>query len=134
MEAFRLHVYVCTQQKPGDIPSCTRCGSEAVLEKLREEVQNRGLMNDVHITTCGSLGLCELGPNMVVYPEGIWYSGVQLEDVPEIAEQHFQNGKVVERLAWKDAGELRKTILETIRKMRAAMALLMPTGVSAKPR
>ena len=132
MEAFRWHVYVCTQQKPGEIPSCTRRGSEVVLEKLREEVNKRGLMNEVHITTCGSLGLCEHGPNMVVYPEGVWYSGVQPEEVPEIVEQHFQNGTVVERLAWQDAGELRKTILDTIAKMRAAMGLLTPTA--AKPR
>ena len=49
----------------------------------------RGLVDYVQVTTCGSLGLCEHGPNMVVYPEGVWYVGVSPEDVPEIVRSHF---------------------------------------------
>ena len=83
MEPFRYHVYLCEQQKPEGVPCCCARGSRAVVEALRKELAARGLFNEVQITTCGSLGLCERGPNMVVYPEGVWYSGLTPEDVPE---------------------------------------------------
>jgi hypothetical protein len=83
MEPFRYHVYACQQEKPGtSAPCCSARLSAQVLEALRKELAVQGLVNDVQVTTCGSLGMCERGPNMVVYPEGIWYSGVQVADVP----------------------------------------------------
>ena len=60
----------------------------------------------MQITTCGSLGLCERGPNMVVYPEGVWYSGVRAEDVREIVDAHFRRGRPVSRLVNTDAAAL----------------------------
>ncbi|MCL5744271.1 MAG: methyltransferase [Acidobacteria bacterium] len=77
-----------------------------MIDVLRREVAARRLGDDVQITVCGSLGLCERGPNVVVYPEGIWYSGVRPEDVAEIVESHFQKGQVVERLVNRDGGAL----------------------------
>ena len=77
-----------------------------MIEELRREVIAQGLANDVQITTCGSLGLCERGPNMVVYPEGVWYSGVRAEDVREIVDSHFQQGRPVSRLVNTDAAAL----------------------------
>ena len=77
-----------------------------MLEELRREIVAQGLENDVQITTCGSLGLCERGPNMVVYPEGVWYSGVRVEDVREIVESHFRQGRPVSRLINTDAAAL----------------------------
>ena len=62
------------------------------------------MLDEVQITTCGSLGVCERGPNLVVYPEGVWYSGVRPEDVPELVESHFVQGRPVERLVNRDAG------------------------------
>jgi len=121
MEPTRWHVFVCTQVKPADIPACSARGSLDVLARLRELVAAKGLTDDVLITECGSIGLCELGPNMIVYPGGTWYSGVGVDDVNEIVEQHLINGKIVDRLAWKDEGELRKTVLETRAKMMAMM-------------
>ena len=83
MEPFRYHVYICTQEKPDpNAPSCSGRGSQKVLETLRAELGKAGLGDEVQITTSGSLGLCTRGPNMIVYPEGIWYSGVQVEDIP----------------------------------------------------
>jgi len=114
MQPFRLHVFVCDQQKPEGLPCCSARGSAKVIDVLRREVAARGLGDDVQITACGSLGLCERGPNMVVYPEGVWYSGVQPQDVAEIVESHFQKGQVVERLANKE----RKAVYEEIRTNR----------------
>jgi (2Fe-2S) ferredoxin/predicted O-methyltransferase YrrM len=102
MEPFRYHVYVCDQQKAEGVPSCPARGSRGMIEELRRQIVAQGLANDVQITTCGSLGLCERGPNMVVYPEGVWYSGVRSEDVREIVDSHFRQGRPVSRLVNTD--------------------------------
>jgi len=106
MEPFRYHVYVCDQQKPEGVPCCPARGSRGMMEELRREIVAQGLANDVQITTCGSLGLCERGPNMVVYPEGVWYSGVRAEDVREIVDSHFHQGRPVSRLVNTDRAAL----------------------------
>jgi (2Fe-2S) ferredoxin/ubiquinone/menaquinone biosynthesis C-methylase UbiE len=102
MEPFRYHVYVCDQQKAEGVPSCPARGSRGMIEELRRQIVSQGLANEVQITTCGSLGLCERGPNMVVYPEGVWYSGVRAEDVREIVDSHFRQGRPVSRLVNTD--------------------------------
>jgi (2Fe-2S) ferredoxin len=122
MEPFRFHVYACQQEKPGSAPCCSGRGSAAVLDALRKELAAKQLMDVVQVTTCGSLGMCERGPNMVVYPEGVWYSGVQVADVSEIVREHFENGRVVERLANRDAVALKSEIVENRRKAMAALA------------
>ncbi len=122
MEPFRYHVYACQQEKPGtSLSCCSGRGSAQVLEALRKELAAQGLMNDVQVTTCGSLGMCERGPNMVVYPEGIWYSGVQVADVPELVREHFSNGRPLERLVNRDAFALKKEIEENRAKAMAAL-------------
>lgn len=121
MEPFRYHVYVCTQEKPGGAPCCSASGSVAVLEKLRATVARAGLDGDVQVTTCGSLGLCERGPNMVVYPEGVWYSRVQVEDVDEIVREHFAAGRPVTRLLSGGPDALKEEILENKRRYLAAL-------------
>ena len=92
MEPFTYHVFICDQKKPEGVPGCAAAGSGAVIELLRKEILVQGLIDEVQVTTCGSLGLCEHGPNMVVYPEGIWYCGVKIRDVAEIVQSHFRNG------------------------------------------
>jgi (2Fe-2S) ferredoxin/ubiquinone/menaquinone biosynthesis C-methylase UbiE len=106
MEPFRYHVYVCDQQKAEGVPCCTASGSRGMIEELRREIAMQGLANEVQVTTCGSLGLCERGPNMVVYPEGVWYSGVRAEDVGEIVDSHFRQGRPVSRLVNTDRAAL----------------------------
>lgn len=110
MEPFRYHVFICDQAKPEGVPGCAASGSARTIEALRREVAARGLADTVQITTCGSLGLCERGPNMVVYPEGIWYSGVTPDLVPEIVTNHFVEGAPVTRLVRSDAAELKGEI------------------------
>ncbi len=129
MEPFRFHIFVCTQQKPEGSASCPASGSMAVLGELDREIEARGLRNDVQLTTCGCLGLCDEGPMMVVYPEGVWYRRVQPSDVPEIVSQHLADGKPVDRLVWKDAAAMKAMSQEHGEKFRAAMAARDRAGV-----
>ena len=121
MEPFRYHVFICDQQKPEGVPCCSARGSANVIETLRSEIHTRGLQDEVQVTACGSLGLCEHGPNMVVYPEGIWYSGVTPQDVPEIVHSHFEQGVPLERLTRTGAAATRAEILANREKMLAAL-------------
>jgi len=99
-----------------------------VLEALRKAVMGAGLGDKVQITTCGSVGLCERGPNMIVYPEGYWYSKVQVDDVAEIVESHFEKDRPVERLLNADPAELKQEALESRRKTMAAMKAAQHKG------
>jgi (2Fe-2S) ferredoxin/2-polyprenyl-3-methyl-5-hydroxy-6-metoxy-1,4-benzoquinol methylase len=129
MEPFRYHVFACDQRTSEGVPCCATRGSAKVIEVLRKEVAAQGLSNDVQITACGSFGLCDRGPNMIVYPEGIWYSSVMPQDVPEIVRMHFQQGRVVERLANKDVTALKAEICANRDKMLAAQRAQEATGV-----
>ena len=120
MEPFHYHVFVCDQQKPEGAPCCRARGADQVLEALRREVNARGLGDEIQVTACGSLGLCEHGPNLIVYPEGFWYAGVTPADVPEIVRSHFQGNTPVERLVRADPATLRAEILSNREKMLAA--------------
>jgi (2Fe-2S) ferredoxin/predicted O-methyltransferase YrrM len=121
MEPFRYHVFICDQEKPEGVPCCAARGSGKTLEALRKEIAAHGLMDSVQVTACGSLGLCERGPNMVVYPEGVWYSNVTPQDVLEIVESHFQRGRPVERQVNQDAAALYSEIRTNRDRMLAAM-------------
>ncbi len=129
MQPSRYHVFACEQRKPEGLPCCSARGSAAVIEALRREVAQRNLFDTVQVTTCGSLGLCERGPNLVVYPEGVWYSGVTPADVPEIVTEHFQGGRPVERLVNRDVDALRREIAENRGRMMAAMRARDAAGV-----
>jgi (2Fe-2S) ferredoxin/SAM-dependent methyltransferase len=129
MEPFQYHVFICDQQKPEGTPCCAARGSGKTLEALRKEVAARGLADAVQVTACGSLGLCERGPNLVVYPEGVWYSNVTPADVPEIVDSHLKRGKPVERLVNKDADALRAEIAVNREKFLAARAAREASGV-----
>jgi (2Fe-2S) ferredoxin len=100
---LKIHVFVCTGS------SCSKNDSERTLERFREVLAERGLLygkpgkrgnpqGTVIVTTCGSVGLCAIGPAVLIYPDGIWYYGVTAEDVDEIVSEHLQGGRPVERL------------------------------------
>jgi (2Fe-2S) ferredoxin/predicted O-methyltransferase YrrM len=120
MLPFRFHVFVCDQQKPEGLPCCAARGGAQIIEALRREVHSQGLDGEVQVTACGSLGLCEHGPNLVVYPEGAWYSGVTTADIPELVRSHFRQGIPVERLLHTDLAELRAEIQTNRERMLAA--------------
>ncbi len=129
MEPFRFHLFVCTQQKPEGAPSCSAQGSLTLLDDLDREIRARGLGGDVQLTTCGCMGLCEEGPILVVYPEGVWYRRVQAPDIPEIVARHLGQGQPVERLVWNDAAAMRDLSAEHAEKFRAAVTARDQAGV-----
>lgn len=93
-------VFVCTQNRPPQHPrgSCSAKGSTAVLQAFWAELQQRQAYERVAITYSGCLGPCESGPNVLVFPENVLYSGVAVEDVKEIFNSHLEGGQPVERL------------------------------------
>ncbi len=129
MEPFRYHVLVCTQTKPEGVTSCSASGSKRVLDALNREVQSAGLENEVQVTTCGCLGLCDDGPIVIVYPDGVWYRRVTPEDVPEIVSAHLRAGKVVARLEWSDAAAMKAKSLEHREHVRAAQRAREQAGM-----
>jgi (2Fe-2S) ferredoxin/SAM-dependent methyltransferase len=121
MEPFSFHLFVCTQQKPEGVPSCSASGSFPILQALDSELQARGLAGSTQVTTCGCLGLCDEGPMMVVYPEGTWYRRLHPEDVPEIVDSHLRSGKPLTRLAWSDAQNMKAMVAEHGEKYHAML-------------
>ena len=104
MSRYQRHIFVCTNRRPVGHPKgcCAEKGSEQVRAVFKAELKKRGLNALVRANTSGCLDACEFGVSIVVYPEGIWYGGVTVADVPEIIDQHIINGKVVERLLIHD--------------------------------
>ena len=95
---FRSHVLICGGT------GCTSSGSAALREKLAAELKEKGLEEEIKIVQTGCFGLCALGPIMIVYPEGTFYSRVTPDDIPEIVEEHLLKGRIVERLVYNDTG------------------------------
>ena len=93
---FRSNVLVCGGT------GCTSSNSEQIIEKLKEEIKAQGLEKEVNVIRTGCFGLCALGPIMVVYPEGAFYSRVTVEDVPEIVSEHLLKGRIVKRLLYQE--------------------------------
>jgi len=94
------HVFICTQNRPPQHPrgSCAAKGSTPLLQAFWAELQKRNAFDKVAITYSGCLGPCEAGPNVLVYPEGVLYSGVTEADVTEIFTSHLEKGEPVTRL------------------------------------
>jgi (2Fe-2S) ferredoxin len=100
LPVFEHHVFVCHNARPEGAPrpSCTTDGKSDLFTELQQQVKAAGLGGRVRINKSGCLDQCEHGPTVVVYPEGVWYGGVQPEDAAEIVEQHLVGGRPVERL------------------------------------
>ncbi len=96
---YRSNVLVCGGT------GCTSSNSLTIVNKLKEEIERQGLQDEVNVITTGCFGLCALGPIMVVYPEGSFYSMVKVEDIPEIVEEHLLKGRIVTRLLYQETVE-----------------------------
>ena len=97
MPAFTCHLFVCCNRRPDGHPRgcCDPDGSEALRNALKTELKSRRLGPLVRANSAGCLDQCELGPTLVVYPQGIWYGGVRVEDVPRIVEETVVHGRVL---------------------------------------
>lgn len=102
MSYYQRHLFICTneRQEGAERPSCNRCGSSRVLMHAKARVKEMGLTGEgkVRVQKSGCLDRCEEGPTCVVYPEGVWYTFVDEEDIDEIIDAHLVNGEPVERL------------------------------------
>ncbi len=93
---YRSHVLVCGGT------GCTSSNSQKIIETLNKEIKKNGLEDEVNVVRTGCFGLCALGPIMIVYPEGSFYSMVKVENIPEIVEEHLLRGRVVTRFLYQE--------------------------------
>lgn len=99
---YRAHVFVCTNERPAGHPR--GCCKAKDAEKLRNYMKVRAKelgLEDVRINNAGCLDRCELGPTMVIYPEGVWYKAATFADIDAILEQHVKGGGRVPALMLK---------------------------------
>jgi len=101
LQGLREHyVFVCQNRRPPGHPKgcCSSAGSDEVLIRLKELIEEKEIWTRVRAigTTC--LGLCENGAVLVVYPDNVWYGKVSLDDVERIVEEHLIGGIAVEEL------------------------------------
>ena len=93
---YRAHILVCGGT------GCTSSGSVKIQEEFVKQLTEKGLAEEVKVVPTGCFGLCALGPIVIVYPEGAFYSMVQIEDVKEIVEEHILKGRIVKRLLYQE--------------------------------
>lgn len=100
MSYFKYHVFFCTNLRQDGSQSCGECNALAARSYVKERVKELQLNGEggVRINTAGCLDRCESGPVIVIYPEAVWYTYVDNEDLDEIIATHLQGGQIVERL------------------------------------
>ena len=100
MSFFDKHVFICINQRSGCEDCCANHGTPALLGYFKDRVKAAGLAGPgkVRVSKAGCLGRCDDGPVMVIYPEAVWYTFVDTEDLDEILDSHLRQGRVVERL------------------------------------
>ncbi|MGI6110332.1 MAG: (2Fe-2S) ferredoxin domain-containing protein, partial [Eubacteriaceae bacterium] len=81
---------------------CTSSGSRILEKEFKKELIKQGLQDEVEVAVTGCFGLCSLGPVVIVYPEGTFYSMVKPEDVAELVEEHLVKGRPLARLEYKE--------------------------------
>jgi len=106
MKIYRIHALICAGAQ------CLAAGGNGFEDALKEELKKHDLQEEVNIVETGCMGSCQLGPLMVVYPEGIIYTKVKPEDAKEIVEEHFLKGRPVKRLLWKQEERALPTLNE----------------------
>ncbi|MBI1215734.1 MAG: (2Fe-2S) ferredoxin domain-containing protein [Alphaproteobacteria bacterium] len=99
---FTHHIFCCSNERPAGHPRgcCKEKGADALRNYMKVRAKEMGL-EGTRVNNAGCLDRCELGPTVVVYPEGVWYSIATREDVDEILEKHIKGGDIVTRLQLK---------------------------------
>jgi len=83
---YKAHLFICTKSRNGERKSCGDACGPALKAILKEEVKTRGLKPFVRVSESSCLGVCEAGPNIMIYPQQVWLSAVRIDDVPEILD------------------------------------------------
>ena len=97
---YQRHVFFCLNQRENGEASCGDHGAQAAFDHCKARVKKEGLAGpgQVRVNKAGCLDRCAGGPILVVYPEAVWYTYIDTDDIDEIAESHLKHGQVVERL------------------------------------
>ena len=97
---YQRHVFFCLNERKSGEDACANHGAQAAFDRCKSQVKAAGLAGpgQVRVNKAGCLDRCAAGPVLVVYPEAVWYSYVDQQDIDEIVASHLQNGQVVERL------------------------------------
>ena len=97
---YKYHVFFCLNQRPNGEACCQDKGAEAAFDHMKARVKKLGLSGEgkVRINRSGCLDCCDKGPIMVIYPQAVWYTFVDNDDINEIVESHLVNNQVVKRL------------------------------------
>jgi len=100
MSHFSKHVFFCTNKRANGETCCANHGVDELRAYAKDRTKALGLAGEgkVRINSAGCLDRCDSGPVMVVYPDAVWYTFVDKEDIDEIVESHLKNGKAVDRL------------------------------------
>ena len=124
-QTFRKNVLICGGT------GCTSSDSEKLIARMKEELAKAGLDKEVNVVRTGCFGLCALGPIMIVYPEGSFYSRVKVEDIPRIVEEHLKGGKVDKELLYDETvdGDRIKSLSETTFYAKQKRVALRNCGV-----
>ena len=105
MPKFEKHIFICGNQRPPGAPRpcCDPEGRAELQKAFKDKLAARGLKGIARANQSGCLDQCEHGPNLVVYPDAVWYGRVTLADLDEIIESHILGGKPVQRLVLPDS-------------------------------
>jgi len=98
MEGVRAHVLVCAGA------ACVSSGCREIRDAIVNKVQEHNLQEEIKIIETGCIGSCDLGPLVLIYPEGVFYQKLKPEDADEIVKEHLLKGRIVERLLYKEPG------------------------------
>lgn len=100
MSYYERHVFFCCNQREDGAQCCNNRGAQKMREYAKDRVKALKLSGEgkVRINSAGCLDRCEKGPVLVIYPEAVWYTYIDQDDVDEIIAEHLQNGRIVERL------------------------------------
>lgn len=100
MSYYQRHIFFCLNQREGGEASCADHNAEAAFARCKSQAKSLGLLGPggVRVNRAGCLDRCAGGPMAVVYPEAVWYSYVDQDDIDEIVQSHLRDGVVVERL------------------------------------
>ena len=97
MNFYRSQILICGGT------GCQSSGSIELVNTLKKEFKKHGIENEIEIVVTGCFGLCELGPVVIVYPEGVFYSRVEVKDIPELVEEQFVKGRILKRLVYHES-------------------------------
>src|SRR5258706_9459792 len=104
MSYYQRHIFFCLNQRDEGRQCCADCGAEKMFEHAKKRVKKLDLngKGKIRVNKAGCLDRCEEGPVAVVYPDGVWYTYVDADDIDEIVDSHLRDGKIVERLRLPD--------------------------------